>query len=763
MGLKDVYDTDNNVVVLDDLTGQSLVYRLNCNTGVIEKTYDSQSVNINQIACEPLNNSIGIYNANYTLKFINTDGNYVCETSVYLDSQFPIMPSIFDSSYWGYVYRLDGKHNLVNVKVLGLDKVEVKEGSMVLVLPVNGCVLMSERKPIVLTESGKKLIKLSVDGNTTEKSKALVVAYDLIDAHIVNNIIVIGKNDEYYIKVLNNLFTEEQDYIMPQQIVDIAVVQNLDDHYWVLSKSNDLLKVQCESGITTVISIFHIASLVPLTGVKHDYSDNGAIVYSDNVVYKISQDGLFLLWQNDNFEQIRDVLVLQDISSIYAEQFEYNLLSHKSMVFDGFRNKMWWITNGAESPIEKKMRGVDDDVKPKLCVMDGDHYSAEAKSVDLPYIPFGDQSSSSSTSSETSVSSGSSSSSSSISSQSSKSSKSSSTPSSESSVSLSSQSSTSSPSSLSSASSQSSQSSETSASSSSQSSESSISSSSESSMSSSSLSSETSKSTISSASSESTPSSKSSKSSLSSETSESSISNISSVSTQSSETSETSESSISNISSGSTQSSETSETSESTISNISSGSTQSSESSSLSSSSSVSSSSLSSSSSVSSSSLSSSSSVSSSGSSNSSSSTSTTSLSSSSPSSSSVSSSSTTISSISSSVTISASSVSSSVGEQDLVVTGNIAPESFKGTYEYIGYLGDWKQWWNNDAGGEGTGGAGIHCTDYEGYDRYYIQGYDDDWNTVMWGKDSPNYTDPEGTYSPIEHATGTATATRST
>jgi hypothetical protein len=345
IGLKDIYTIDNYVAVLDRNLSQSCVYRIALNDGNIEKTYRCQNQNINLISGECLNNSIITYDNSGIIKLILTNGNDLGEINIDLDNRFKFIPSIFDSSYWGYVYRSDGKNNLVNIKAVGSDKILISNGDAAFDLPVGGSIIVGERKPIVLINNGNTIIKLSNDGNLIEKTKTLDDYYDNIDTHIKNNNIIISKKNQNYFKTMDYLFLQEEDYIFTFNIIDISVVQNLNDYYWVLCDNNNLFKINCLNGIFTIMGNINITPLDTLIGVRHNFDNNGAIAFSSSGIYKISEDGNSLIWKNEQFEQIADIFVNQDISTIYPAQFKYNSLTARSMAFDSFRNKMWWISN----------------------------------------------------------------------------------------------------------------------------------------------------------------------------------------------------------------------------------------------------------------------------------------------------------------------------------------------------------------------------------------------------------------------------------
>ena len=369
IGLKDIYAIDSCAVVLDRNSSQSCVYRVELDSGYVEKTYLCQNQNINLLSGECLNNSIITYNSGI-VKLILTNGNDLGETNVGLDNRFKFIPSIFDSSYWGYVYRSDGKHNMANIKVVGSDKILVSNGSATFNLPVGGSIIVGERKPIILINSGNTIIKLSIDGNIVEKTNNLINPYDIIDAHILNNVIIIGKKDQNYFKTLDYLFLQETDYNMASNIIDICAVQNISNYYWVLCEGNNLFKVRCLGGVLTIMGSINITSNT-LVGVRHSFDNNGAIAFSSTGIFKISESGSSLVWKNEGFTQITDIFVNQDISTIYSAQFHYNSLTTKSMAFDSFRNKLWWLANGD---------------KPKLCSLDLTNYSANIKDIDLPNI-----------------------------------------------------------------------------------------------------------------------------------------------------------------------------------------------------------------------------------------------------------------------------------------------------------------------------------------------------------------------------------------
>jgi hypothetical protein len=345
IGLKDIYTIDNCLVVLDRNSSQSCVYRIDLDDGSIWQTYECKNQNINLLSGECLNNSIITYDGGGIVKLILTNGNDLGETNVDLDNRFKFIPSIFDSSYWGYVYRSDGKHNLVNIKAVGSDKILISNGSVTFDLPVGGSIIVGERKPVILTNKGNTIIKLSNDGNTIEKTKNLNNPYDIIDTHIANNVIVIGKKDQNYFKTLDCLFVQETDYNMPSNIIDISVAQNTSYYYWVLCEGNDLYRIKCLNGVLTIKGNIHISSLDALVGVRHNFKNNGAIVFSSSGIFEISENGNNLVWKNEGFSQITDIFVNQDISTIYSAQFHYNSLTTRSMAFDSFRNKMWWISN----------------------------------------------------------------------------------------------------------------------------------------------------------------------------------------------------------------------------------------------------------------------------------------------------------------------------------------------------------------------------------------------------------------------------------
>lgn len=345
LGFKNIYSTDSCMVVLDRTSSRSCIYRIDLDSGVKEKTYKCQNLNINLLSGECLNNSIATYNSGGNIEFILTNGDDLGETNIDLDNKFKLIPSIFDSSYWGYVYRNDGKHNLTNIKVVGNDRIKISNGNATFNLPTGGSIIYGERKPIILSNAGKTIIKLSNDGNLIEKKLNMVNAYDIIDTHIINNNIVIGKKDQNYFKILNYLFDQEQDYNMASNIIDISVVQNVDNYYWILCESNNLFKVKCIAGNLTIMGSINITSPNSLVGVRHNFENNGAIVFSDVGIYKISESGNDLIWQNEGFEDIIDIFVYQDISTIYLTEFKYNLLTTKTMAFDSFRNKLWWLSN----------------------------------------------------------------------------------------------------------------------------------------------------------------------------------------------------------------------------------------------------------------------------------------------------------------------------------------------------------------------------------------------------------------------------------
>ena len=345
IGFKDLYNIDNCIVVLDRKSSQSCVYRINLDDGSIEKTYECRNQNINLLSGECLNNSMVTYGANGMMKFILSWGADLGEISVTLDNSLKIIPSIFDSSYWGYVYRSDGKHNLVNIKMVGTDRIITNDGLATFDLPMGGSIIVGERKPVLLTNSGNTIIKLSNDGNTVEKTKNLVNAYDIIDTNIKDNTIVIGKKEQTYFKTLNHLFLQEYNYTMGSNIIDISVVQNASNCYWILCSGDNLFKVRCLNGVLTILGTINVASMDFLIGVRHNFENNGAIVFSLSGIYKISSNGNSLIWQNENFVDITDIHVYQDLSTIYSGQFHYNLLTTRSMSFDSFRNKLWWIRN----------------------------------------------------------------------------------------------------------------------------------------------------------------------------------------------------------------------------------------------------------------------------------------------------------------------------------------------------------------------------------------------------------------------------------
>ena len=239
-------------------------------------------------------------------------------------------------------------------------------------MPVSGGVIAGERKPVILTDSGKTIIKLSNNANTIEKSKYLITQYDVIDVNIKTNIIVVAAKNKTYIKTLSSDFSQEYDYAMANDIVDVAVSQCQDNFYWVLF-SNQLKQIRLESGVATIISSVSIPFIGIPKGVKHDYHGNGAVVYSNKEIFKINDLGTAINWQNSSFEDIVDIAVSQEISKIYTEQFKYDLLSTKSMAFDSFRNKMWWLAN---------------DEKPKLCSVDLSNYSASLVDMELSEIIF---------------------------------------------------------------------------------------------------------------------------------------------------------------------------------------------------------------------------------------------------------------------------------------------------------------------------------------------------------------------------------------
>lgn len=345
LGLRNIYTPDPCAVVLDKTISQSCLYRIDLDNGHKEKTYVCQNLSIHLLSGEPLNNSIATYDSGGGIEFILTNGDNLGATNVDLDNRFKLIPSIFDSSYWGYVYRSDGKHNLANIKVVGNDRILISNGNATFDLPTGGSLIAGERKPIVLTNNGKTIIKLSNDCNIVEKTLNIINEYDIIDTNIIGNNIVIGKKSQKYFKTLDYLLSQEQDYAMPSSIIDISAVQNTDNYYWILCESNNLFKVRCLAGVLTIMGSVNIASVSSMVGVRHNFNNQGAIVFSSIGIYKISESGNNLIWQNEEFEDITDIFVYQDISTIYPAEFKYDLLTTRSMSFDSFRNKLWWLSN----------------------------------------------------------------------------------------------------------------------------------------------------------------------------------------------------------------------------------------------------------------------------------------------------------------------------------------------------------------------------------------------------------------------------------
>ena len=371
LGFKTIFPLNSSIFVSGKTTSDSCVYKINSFDGNIENTFSCQSTTIDSVTTECLNGTVFSYGSSKIANFATRNGEMISETNIDIDSRIKTIPSILNSSYWAFILRSDGKYNLAKMRPIELNKTYINNGEASFSAPTAGSVLFKKRTPIILTDLGKYIIRISEDGKTIQSTKNLSLNHDIIDTKMIDETIVISKKNEKRIKTMDWDFSNSYDYAFTNNILDIAVNQNETNCFWILDDSNQLFKTTLSGGTITIVNSIVVSSSEPISGVRHSCDNGGAIVFSEKNIYKISQDGTIILWQSQTFGQIDDVSVMQNMSTVYENNFEYEMLSSKSMAFDTLRNKLWWISLKET---------------PQLCSLDNSDYSASAFALPLEDI-----------------------------------------------------------------------------------------------------------------------------------------------------------------------------------------------------------------------------------------------------------------------------------------------------------------------------------------------------------------------------------------
>lgn len=304
--------------------------------------YENYNESLTKLTTEAINNSIVSYGLGGNIRMSLYDNTQAGSSGTFSNIELHPFPCLTDASHWCFSSRPDGMYNLTRIQIRNKDAVLIENSDVLLRNPVCGKIIHYERCPVVISENGMELIKISSDGKVKENRRTLSEKCNLIETHL-NNEIFIAKSGQKYGYVFENNLTLSGTYSFTNNIKSIVSHHSSPKVYWVLFENNIVAKVFLEANVVSVTGTYAIPTANECLGIHYDFNTNRPVIYSRKGVYCLSEDGNSLKWMREDFEYISDISMT---NNFYKLHNQHKWITRRSIKYDVLRNNLWWLSVG---------------------------------------------------------------------------------------------------------------------------------------------------------------------------------------------------------------------------------------------------------------------------------------------------------------------------------------------------------------------------------------------------------------------------------
>jgi hypothetical protein len=336
-----------DLLVVDSKGRNAGVYRISA-SGIKTKEVTSHPKVPIAISEEPIYGTVAVLHADGTISSYSNEMKYIGDIKQQPDPSRLFSPCMYGICHLSGNYKSSSKtHSPALFRVVPGSAYTVSKtiSFQGVVAAVNA---FRDMRTTLLTRLGKTMVTISKNGESIDLSSSFDdYPRNLISQDISNGDLIIGRTGEAKIERYTSEHVKVSELLLSSPVISIESKHAGNGSAWVVLENKIITGVMLSETSQVITSMVAIDDLKEIRSVKHDFVTGGAWANSNTAIYKISSDGLSVLFEKSGFGDVISIAPQNYLSDLYDGRNVHMPLS-KSMSFDAIRNQLWWLSSPSQ-------------------------------------------------------------------------------------------------------------------------------------------------------------------------------------------------------------------------------------------------------------------------------------------------------------------------------------------------------------------------------------------------------------------------------